>query len=68
MAPVDKPKHKGKAVVAGGLAGAFEICCTFPTEYVKTSMQLSTTKLSAGDVIKNTFRENGKKTRPCFVQ
>jgi hypothetical protein len=27
MAPVgNKPNHKGKAVLAGGLSGAFEIC------------------------------------------
>jgi hypothetical protein len=28
MAPVNKPKHQGKAVVAGASAGIFEICCT----------------------------------------
>ncbi len=27
MAPIgNKPTHKGKAVLAGGLSGAFEIC------------------------------------------
>ena len=30
MAPVSKPKHAGKAVVAGGISGAVEICCTYP--------------------------------------
>lgn len=60
MAPVGgKPKHKGKAVLAGGLAGAFEICCTFPTEYVKTTMQLSTKKLSAVEVVQDTLKSRG---------
>ena len=31
MAPVGKkPSHAGKAVVAGGISGAVEICCTYP--------------------------------------
>ena len=30
MAPVNKPKDPVKAVVAGGLSGAIEICCTYP--------------------------------------
>ena len=25
---------------AGGIAGGLEVCCTFPTEYVKTQLQL----------------------------
>uniref|UniRef100_A0A914W2A0 Citrate transport protein n=1 Tax=Plectus sambesii TaxID=2011161 RepID=A0A914W2A0_9BILA len=29
-----------KGVVAGGITGGIEICITFPTEYVKTQMQL----------------------------
>jgi len=33
-------KHPIKAVLAGGIAGGLEICCTFPTEYVKTQIQL----------------------------
>jgi len=35
-----KKKHPGKAILAGGIAGGLEICCTFPTEYVKTQLQL----------------------------
>lgn len=27
-------------VPLGGIAGGLEICCTFPTEYVKTQIQL----------------------------
>lgn len=36
-----KPKHKGKAVLAGGISGVVEICITYPLEYVKTTRQLS---------------------------
>ncbi|XP_072034911.1 tricarboxylate transport protein, mitochondrial-like [Amphiura filiformis] len=35
-----KTTHPGKAILAGGIAGGIEICITFPTEYVKTQMQL----------------------------
>lgn len=33
-------KHPGKAILAGGIAGGLEIMMTFPTEYVKTQLQL----------------------------
>uniref|UniRef100_A0A7S1B996 Uncharacterized protein n=1 Tax=Corethron hystrix TaxID=216773 RepID=A0A7S1B996_9STRA len=59
MAPVDKPKHKGKALVAGACAGIFEISCTYPTEYVKTTMQLSTKKVSVPTIIKDTMSSAG---------
>lgn len=60
MAPVgNKPAHKGKAVLAGGLSGAIEICCTYPTEYTKTTQQLSSTPLTVQQVIKNTMAERG---------
>ncbi|KAG7252496.1 hypothetical protein CRUP_009359 [Coryphaenoides rupestris] len=41
-APSGKAKltHPGKAIMAGGIAGGIEICITFPTEYVKTQLQL----------------------------
>ncbi|XP_033902537.2 tricarboxylate transport protein B, mitochondrial [Acipenser ruthenus] len=41
-APAGKTKltHPGKAILAGGIAGGIEICITFPTEYVKTQLQL----------------------------
>jgi hypothetical protein len=33
--------NKGmKGIVAGGITGGLEICITFPTEYVKTQLQL----------------------------
>jgi len=59
MAPVDKPKHAGKAIVAGGISGALEICCTFPLEYVKTVSQLSTKQSGMFDVVRNTMRTAG---------
>lgn len=30
----------GFPMIAGGIAGGIEICITFPTEYVKTQLQL----------------------------
>lgn len=59
MAPVNKPKHKGKALVAGACAGIFEICCTYPTEYVKTSMQLSTKNVGVADIVRTTWADAG---------
>ncbi|XP_026877937.1 tricarboxylate transport protein B, mitochondrial [Electrophorus electricus] len=35
-----KLTHPGKAILAGAIAGGIEICITFPTEYVKTQLQL----------------------------
>jgi solute carrier family 25 citrate transporter 1 len=60
MAPVSgKPKHKGKAVLAGGLSGVVEICMTYPTEFVKTSMQLNKGNTSIGGIVKKTIQESG---------
>lgn len=59
MAPVNKPKHKGKAVIAGAAAGILEINCTYPIEYTKTAQQLSTTKVSARDIIRTTLETSG---------
>lgn len=33
-------KNPLKAIIAGGITGGIEICITYPTEYVKTQMQL----------------------------
>ena len=57
-------RHPGKAILAGGLAGGIEIMITFPTEYVKTQLQLaekSATPKYAGvtDCIKQTYRGHG---------
>uniref|UniRef100_A0A6U3C197 Uncharacterized protein n=1 Tax=Lotharella globosa TaxID=91324 RepID=A0A6U3C197_9EUKA len=54
-----KPKHKGKALVAGGISGALEICCTYPIEYTKTFQQLSTEPLSMGNVVSRTLKSAG---------
>ncbi|PRP77232.1 hypothetical protein PROFUN_15126 [Planoprotostelium fungivorum] len=42
MAPRDgpKPNSAGKSVLAGGIAGAIEATVMFPTEYIKTQLQL----------------------------
>jgi len=61
MAPTgNKPKHAGKAIVAGGVSGAIEICCTYPLEFTKTVSQLD--KSSSGGamaVVRNTMRTAG---------
>ena len=45
----------------GGVTGAIEISCTYPTEYTKTVMQLYKDKNAMGavNVIKDTYRTNG---------
>ena len=47
--------------VLGGLTGAIEISCTYPTEYTKTVMQLFKEKnqMGAVNVIKETVKANG---------
>lgn len=44
MAPMQtQPGQKRnplKAIISGGITGGIEICITFPTEFVKTKMQL----------------------------
>jgi len=35
-----KSKYIWKNILAGGIAGGIEICITYPTEYVKTQLQL----------------------------
>lgn len=35
--PTDKSL---KGIVSGGITGGIEVCITFPTEYVKTQLQL----------------------------
>lgn len=56
----NKPKNPVKAVLAGGIAGGIEICITFPTEYVKTQLQLSEGRYKGiGDCVKQTVRSHG---------
>lgn len=54
-------KHAGKTIIAGGIAGGIEICITFPTEYVKTQMQLYPTLAKNGSIwiVKETVKNHG---------
>ncbi|XP_068422463.1 tricarboxylate transport protein B, mitochondrial isoform X2 [Clinocottus analis] len=61
-----KLTHPGKAILAGGIAGGIEICITFPTEYVKTQLQLDEKAnppkyRGIGDCVKQTVRGHGVK-------
>ncbi|XP_020318945.1 tricarboxylate transport protein B, mitochondrial-like [Oncorhynchus kisutch] len=65
-APGGKAKltHPGKAILAGGIAGGIEICITFPTEYVKTQLQLDEKAYppnyrGIGDCVKQTVQGHG---------
>ncbi|XP_065176837.1 tricarboxylate transport protein, mitochondrial-like [Sycon ciliatum] len=54
----------GKAILAGGIAGGIEIMITFPTEYVKTQLQIDQkegTRLYKGsiDCVRKTINEHG---------
>lgn len=51
-------------LVTGGITGGIEICITFPTEYVKTQLQLDERSAKPryagiGDVVKQTYRSHG---------
>lgn len=53
-----------KGIVAGGITGGIEICITYPTEYVKTQLQLDekgANKRYNGivDCVKKTVNERG---------
>jgi hypothetical protein len=37
---VSPPVQALKGIIAGGITGGIEICITYPTEYVKTQLQL----------------------------
>ena len=59
----DGKRNPFKSILSGGIAGGIEICCTFPTEYVKTQLQLQD-KLKPQysgvmDCVKKTVRTNG---------
>ncbi|XP_028662519.1 tricarboxylate transport protein, mitochondrial-like isoform X1 [Erpetoichthys calabaricus] len=62
----EKLTHPGKAILAGGIAGGIEICITFPTEYVKTQLQLDEKAnpprfKGIGDCVKLTVQDHGFK-------
>lgn len=54
-----------KGIIAGGITGGIEICITFPTEYVKTQLQLDEKGGKAKqyngivDCVKKTVKTNG---------
>ena len=54
-------RHPAKAVVAGGLAGAMEAVISYPTEYIKTQLQLfkEKAKLSPIQCFKDTVKSDG---------
>ncbi|XP_028313135.1 tricarboxylate transport protein, mitochondrial [Gouania willdenowi] len=61
-----KLTHPGKAILAGGIAGGIEICITFPTEYVKTQLQLDEKAnppkyRGISDCVKQTVQSHGVK-------
>ncbi|XP_061673807.1 LOW QUALITY PROTEIN: tricarboxylate transport protein B, mitochondrial [Syngnathoides biaculeatus] len=61
-----KLTHPGKAILAGGIAGGIEICITFPTEYVKTQLQLDEKAnppkyRGIGDCVRQTVQSHGVK-------
>lgn len=45
-----------KGIVAGGITGGIEICITFPTEYVKTQLQLDEKGKADNSFVKNRKR------------
>jgi len=45
-----KKRNPYKAVVAGGIAGAAEACISYPTEYIKTNLQLFEDKAKMGPI------------------
>eukprot|EP01108_Squamamoeba_japonica_P006610 TRINITY_DN5400_c0_g1_i1.p1 TRINITY_DN5400_c0_g1~~TRINITY_DN5400_c0_g1_i1.p1 ORF type:complete len:319 (+),score=95.38 TRINITY_DN5400_c0_g1_i1:63-1019(+) len=58
----NKAKHPGKAILAGGIAGGIEICITYPTEFVKTQLQLyeKSAKFNGPlDVVRKVVAERG---------
>jgi len=53
-----------KGIIAGGITGGIEICITFPTEYVKTQLQLdekggAKRYTGIGDCVKKTVQSHG---------
>jgi len=62
-APRDQGSNKSplKAILAGGIAGGIEISITYPTEYVKTIMQLYEKESMKGpiQVLRDTVKTNG---------
>lgn len=51
-----------KGIVAGGITGGIEICITFPTEYIKTQLQLDEKSKTGGTRQYNGIIDCAKKT------
>jgi solute carrier family 25 (mitochondrial citrate transporter), member 1 len=56
-----KKRNPYKAVVAGGIAGAVEACISYPTEYIKTNLQLFEDKAKMGPIqcARETIKKDG---------
>jgi len=53
-----------KGIIAGGITGGIEICITYPTEYIKTQLQLDEKAgkyKGIGDCAKQTIKQSGVK-------
>ena len=48
-----------KVVVAGGTAGVSELGIMYPTDVIKTRMQVATTKESFGSIFRTIMRTQG---------
>jgi len=61
-APAGGSNKALKGIIAGGITGGIEICITYPTEYIKTQLQLDE-KLGKykgiADCAKQTVKQNG---------
>lgn len=57
-----RPKNPYKAIVAGALSGAVEAVISYPTEFVKTQMQLFEDKAKHGPIqcARDTVRKDGE--------
>lgn len=58
-----RPKNPYKAIVAGALSGAVEAVISYPTEFVKTQLQLFEDKAKIGPM--QCARETVKKDGAC---
>lgn len=64
MAPIssnDGGRSRGpvQSIITGGVVGGVEICITYPTEYVKTQLQLNNKYSGIGDCVKQTVKGHG---------
>lgn len=57
-----KKKHIGKVLVAGGICGAIDAVVSYPTEFVKTQLQLFEDKAKMGPIqcAKDTIKTHGE--------